>query len=198
MPIPKIPCILFVFLFFQISVTAQDKLTIKFGKVTPEDFDIKSALIDSSTNAVVVADVGKSEFIANTSELTFSLIFTEKKRIKIINKNGFDAATVTIPLYVSNNKSEKLEELNAYTYNIENGKVVETKVEKSSVFTEKHSKNWIYKKFTFPALKEGSIIEYSYEVKSDFFFNLQPWTFRANTRYCGASMRQVSLNFINM
>ena len=75
-------------------------------------------------------------------------------------------------------REEKLDYLNAYTYNIENGKVVETKVEKSSVFTEKHSKNWIYKKFTFPALKEGSIIEYSYEVKSDFFFNLQPWTFQ--------------------
>ena len=158
---------------------AQDKLNIKFGKVKPEDFNITSTLIDSSTNAVVVADAGKSEFIANTSELTFSLVFTEKKRIKIINKNGFDAATVIIPLYVGDNgKSEKLDYLNAYTYNIENGKVIETKVAKSSVFAEKHSKNWIYNKFTFPALKEGSIIEYSYEVKSDFFFNLQPWTFQ--------------------
>ncbi len=113
------------------------------------------------------------------TEMTFSLIFTEKKRIKIINKNGFDAATITIPLYVSdNNKSEKLEQLNASTYNLENDKVVETKLGKSSVLTEKNSKNWIYKKFTFPDLKEGSIIEYSYSVKSDFFFNLQPWTFQ--------------------
>ena len=167
------------FLFCQYNVLAQDKLPIKFGKVNLEDFNITSPLIDSNTNAVVVADVGNSEFIANSSDLTFSLIFKEKKRIKLINKNGFDAATITIPLYVGNGgKAEKLEDLDAYTYNIENGKVVSTKVEKSSVFTEQHNKNWVYKKFTFPSLKEGSIIEYSYQVKSDFFFNLQPWTFQ--------------------
>ena len=170
----KLSAALLCGLFFHFSIVAQDKLPIKFGKVAIEDFDVKSALIDSSTNAVVAADLGSSEFIANSSELTFSLIFKEKKRIKIITKNGFAAATITIQLYVSGNKTEKLDDLDAFTYNVENGNVLKTKVEKSAVFTEKHDKNWIYKKFTFPALKEGSIIEYSYEVKSDFFFNLQP------------------------
>ena len=174
----KITCLLLALSCLPSLLFAQEKLKIKFGKVALQDFEVKSVLIDSSTNAVVLADMGKSVFMANASDLTFSLIFTQKKRIKIINKNGFDAATITIPLYVSNNKEEKLEDLDAFTYNIENGKVVQTKVERSSVFTEKHSKNWIYKKFTFPALKEGSIIEYAYRVKSDFFFNLQSWTFQ--------------------
>ncbi len=168
-----------VSLCLQVSLMAQEKLNIKFGKVKPEDFNVQSLLIDSSTNAVVIADVGNSRFIANANQQTFSLIFRQKKRIKIINKKGFDAATITIPLYVgTNSNEEKLEDLDAYTYNLENGKVIETKLTKSSVFTEKHSKNWIYKKFTFPALKEGSIIEYSYEVKSDYFTNLQSWTFQ--------------------
>jgi hypothetical protein len=173
-------CFCFItFLFFTANVYAQDKLPIKFGKVKLEDFDVKSPLIDSSTNAVVVADVGNSEFIANTNDFSFSLLFNQKKRIKILNKNGFDAATIIIPLYVADNgKSEKIENLDAFTYNIENGKVVSTKVEKSSIYTEKKNKNWVYTKFTFPALAEGSIIEYSCRVKSDFFFNLQPWAFQ--------------------
>jgi len=176
---PKNPILLLCLLFFQYSILAQDKLPIKFGKVSIEDFNVKSSLIDSNTSAIVVADVGSSEFIANTHEVSFSLIFKESKRIKIINKNGFDAATVTIPLFVSDaGKAERMEELEAVTYNIENGKVSSVKLDKPSVFTEKHSKNWIYKKFTFPALKEGSIIEYSYRVKSDFFFNLQRWIFQ--------------------
>lgn len=175
----KFPGILLSLLLLQTSTQAQDKLNIKFGKVSLAEFDIKSPLIDSNSNAVVVADVGKSEFLANTSDLTFSLIFSQKKRIKIINKMGFDAATITIPLYISNGgKAEKLEGLRASTYNIENGKVTETNVEKADVFTEKHTKNWEYKKFTFPALKEGSIIEYSYQIKSDFFFNFQTWIFQ--------------------
>lgn len=170
-------------LFFLFShVTAQEKLPIKFGKVSLADFEVKSPVIDSNTNAVVVADVGKTEFLANTSDLTFSLIFSQKKRIKIFNKKGFDAATIKIPLYVSasSGKSEKLSGFKAYTYNVENGKIIETSIGKNDVFTEKHDKNWEYKKFTFPALKEGSIIEYSYEVKSDFFFNFQTWHFQGD------------------
>jgi len=104
---PKFPGILLLILILQNSLSAQDKLNIKFGKVTPEDFNIVSPLIDSSTNAVVVAETGKSEFIANTNDLTFSLKFVVKSRIKLINKNGFDVATVIIPLYIGNNNKEK-------------------------------------------------------------------------------------------
>lgn len=169
---------LFITLFASLSVSAQDKLPIKFGKLALQDFDIKSPVIDSNINAVVIANIGKSEFMANTNEGTFSLLFKEKKRIKILNKNGFAAASVIIPLYVSDNNQEKITDLVAVTYNIEDGKVVATKVDKSSVFTEKINDHWIQKKFTFPALKEGSIIEYSYEIKSDFFFNLHTWEFQ--------------------
>ena len=161
------------------SLLAQDKLNIKFGKVNKEDFNVVSPLIDSNSNAVVVADVGKSEFIENSNDLSFSLVFKQKKRIKILNKNGYDAATISIPLYVGNDgKTEKLSDLSAYTYNLVNGEVVETKLDADQVFTEKRSKNWVLRKFTFPAVKDGSIIEYSYKVTSAFFFNLQPWDFQ--------------------
>ena len=173
---------LICFLFFSIFSTApkaQEKLNIHFGKVTPADFVLSSPVIDSNTNAVVIADIGTSEFLANTSDFTFSLLFTRKKRIKIINKKGMDAATITIPLYMgSGGDEEKLEGLKAHTYNLENGNVTEMNLEKSDIFTEKHSKNWLYKKFTFPAVKDGSILEYSYQIRSNFIFNLQPWTFQ--------------------
>ena len=167
------------FLYLIPVAKAQESLSIKFGKVTLSDFDIKSPLLDSNTNAIVVADVGTSEFVANTTDLTFSLRFTKKTRIKIINKNGLSAATITIPLYISSRGiSEGLEDLKARTYNIENGKIIESNLNKSDVFTEKHSKKWIYKKFTFPAVKDGSLLEYSYSVKSDFYFDFQSWAFQ--------------------
>ena len=167
------------FTMFVTFLAAQDKLPIKFGKVSLTDFVIKSAVIDSNTNAVVIADVGTSEFIANTTDLSFSIIFKRKQRIKLINKNGFDAATITIPLYRSSDgREEKLEDLNAHTYNIENGEVIDIKLEKAAVFTQQETKNWTNKKFTFPAIKEGSIIEFTYQVKSDFFFNFQSWEFQ--------------------
>ena len=165
-------------LFPSPNIFAQEKLKIKFGKVTPQDFDITSNLIDSNTNAIVIANLGNSEFEVNSSRKGFALSFQEKKRIKLLNKNGFDAATVEIPLYVSGNTAEKLESLKAYTYNLENGKVIETRVDGGAVLTENRDKHHVIKKFTFPGIKEGSIIEYSYTVTSGFLFNLQPWGFQ--------------------
>jgi hypothetical protein len=121
--------------------------------------------------------MGLSEFTGNNKGY-FSLRFKRQTRIKIINKNGLDAANIEIPLYVDGEAEEKLENLQATTYNLENGKVVETKLESSAVFKEKLSKKVSLRKFTLPAAKEGSVIEISYSILSDFLFNLQPWRFQ--------------------
>ncbi|HLG41708.1 MAG TPA: transglutaminase domain-containing protein, partial [Chitinophagaceae bacterium] len=83
-----------------------------------------------------------------------------------------------IPIYTSGSAEEELSSLKAITYNLENGKVTETKLESKSVFKDKLDKKHTLKKFTFPNIKEGSIIEYQYTLKSDFIFNLQPWEFQ--------------------
>jgi hypothetical protein len=80
---PRNPTLLLCILFFQHSVLAQDKLPIKFGKLDIRDFDVKSISIDSDINAAVVADFGRSKFIANTHQVSFSLIFN--RRIKRLN-----------------------------------------------------------------------------------------------------------------
>jgi len=163
-----------------LSAVAQEKIgkiPVKFGKVTPEDFKVNTATLDSAADAVVIADFGTSSFEGNNKGW-FSLMYKHSKRIKIIRKQGFDAATVTIPLYVSGNTAEKIESLRASTYNLEDGKVVETRLDDKSIFTDKVSKHWQHKKFTLPALKEGSIIEYTYTQSSPYLFNLQPWTFQ--------------------
>jgi hypothetical protein len=156
------------------SITqAQNK--VRFGKVSPEDFNVKAPSFDSSANAVVIADVGSSEFVGNTKGW-FTLEFKHSKRIKILNKNGFDAATEEIVLYTD---GEKVDGLKAVTYNLENGKVVETRLDDKSVFTDKMNKYLSVKKFTFPALKEGSIIEFTYTQHSEYLRNLQPWEFQS-------------------
>lgn len=169
-----ITAVCFLLLYF--FAPAQDKVPVKFGKVEPADFEIKQPY-DTSAAAVVIADVGESYFEGN-SKGWFTLMYKHKKRVKIINRNGFDIGDVQITLFSQGTDEERLVDLKAITYNLENGKVVETKLDNSSVFKEKVNKNLIIKKFTFPALKEGSIIEMSYTITSDFLFNLQPWDFQ--------------------
>lgn len=165
-------------LFLQIAGNSQDKANVKFGDVSVKDFANKIYSIDSAANAVVIADIGSSKIEGNTKGW-FSLVFKHYKRVHILNKNGYDIANVEIPLYTDDDDEENLTKLKAVTYNLENGKVVETKLDvKGNVFKDKINKNLVIKKFTFPNVKEGSIIEYEYTQTSDFLQNLQPWEFQ--------------------
>jgi hypothetical protein len=160
------------------TCSGQEKSGARFGKVVPEDFAPVIYSIDSNASAVIIADIGSTEIEGNRKGW-FSLAFKHYRRIRILNKNGYDAADVIIPLYASEDEEEKLDDLKATTYNLEDGKVVETKLDiKNGLFRDKINKNLVREKFTFPGLKEGSIIEYEYRVKSDFLFNLQPWEFQ--------------------
>lgn len=164
---------------FIVTVSAQEKANVKFGDVTEKDFAKKVYSIDSNAAAVVIADIGYSKIEGNTKSW-FSLVFKHYRRVHILNKNGYDIANVSVSLYTNGTEEEKLDRLKAVTYNLENGKVVETKLDiKSNVFKDKVSKNWLVKKFTFPNVKEGSIIEFEYTKTSDFLQNLEPWEFQA-------------------
>lgn len=163
--------------FAHVSFAQTSSPYAKFGKITTEDLNKKLYSLDSNASAVVLCDIGKASIEGN-SKGWFSISFKRHRVVHVLNKNGYGEADVEIPLYSRGDNEESLEKLKAITYNIENGKVVETKLEKSSVFKEKRSENWVVKKFTFPNVKEGSIIEYEYEVLSDYIENLDPWSFQ--------------------
>ncbi|MEK7224298.1 MAG: transglutaminase domain-containing protein, partial [Bacteroidota bacterium] len=160
------------------SAWAQDKANVKFGDVSEKHFVNKIYPIDSNASAVVIADIGSSRIEGNNKG-GFSLVYKHFKRVHILNKNGYDIANVSISLYSDGDDEEELDKLRAVTYNLENGKVAETKLDvKSNVFKDKISKNLVVRKFTFPNVKEGSIIEYEYSITSDYLTNLQPWEFQ--------------------
>jgi Domain of Unknown Function with PDB structure (DUF3857)/Domain of Unknown Function with PDB structure (DUF3858)/Transglutaminase-like superfamily len=171
------PVLALLAMTFPPQLRAQDKLPVKFGKVTPDDFKVTAAELDTGADVVVVADYGTSTFDGNASGW-FNLVFHHSKRIRILKRTGFNAATIEIPLYIKGAEIEKITSLKASTYTLEDGKVVETKLDSKSIFTDKLSTHWNLQKFTFPALKEGAILEYSYTVNSPFMEDLQPWEFQ--------------------
>ncbi len=154
---------------------------VRFGELQSEDFSQKMPASDSLPHAAVLADIGKTQFEGNNRSW-FSIVFNRHKRIQILEKNGFSHATVSIPLYLGDAtaEEEKFLEFEALTHNMVNGKIETTKLEKTSVFREKRGKNWMDVKFTFPNVKEGSIVEYQYKIVSPYFTNLQPWEFQSD------------------
>ncbi|SKA32236.1 Transglutaminase-like superfamily protein [Chitinophaga eiseniae] len=159
-----------------IATLAQDAAKIKYGKISKEDFEVAAVAGDSGAHAIILSKIGSSRFESDGSGLR--LVYKVHTRIKIIDKNAYDLATVKIGLYKGSSDEEKLQNLKAAAYNLENGKVVETKMESKNVFTDKQDKNMVVKKFAIPAVKEGSIIEYSYTVLSPYFQYLRAWDFQ--------------------
>ena len=151
----------------------------KFGVVKPEDFKVQSSLIDSSTNAIVLYDIGSCSFEGNSNGW-FSIKYTRHTRIKILNKNGYDAATIKELLYIADNaREEKMDDIKASTFNLVNNTVVETKLNRADLITTKYRKNYNRKVFTMPDLKEGSIIEFTYTIHSEYIAFLRSWKFES-------------------
>lgn len=155
---------------------AQEKTPVVFGKVTEADFATPAG-VDTSVEAVVIADIGIRTFERPYGNVWDGYL-QHTKRMLILKRRGFEAATVTIPLLVYKERSEEINELKAATYNLERGKVVKTDLDKSGIFKEKFSENLEVERFTFPAVKEGSIIEFMYKEKSQFGFGNETWQFQ--------------------
>lgn len=167
------------FLLFSFYGLSQSKPIPKFGIISIEDFAVQSPLNDSSAEAIVLFDVASSDFIGNSNG-NFSLIFKHRQRIYIKKRTAFDEATINIALYNggSNANSEQISDLHASTFTIVDGKVVETKLNQKDLLTEKQNNYYTNKKFTFPSIAEGCIIDYEYTVRSPFYTRLKSWTFQ--------------------
>ncbi len=159
------------------NAKSQEQSNIKFGDITAKDFETKIYSIDSSAQAVILYDYGSAKYVTNTDSW-FDISYTYHKRVRILNKNAFDLATIQIPLYKGENSEDKLDKIEAVTYTMENGEVIKTKLDKQSLFKDKAAKYLTIEKFTFPNIKEGSIIEYSYTIISPRSYNLRGWTFQ--------------------
>lgn len=155
------------------------KHPIKFGDIPMEDMKMTIYPLDSGAEAVVLADFGISSLIYNRTS-GFQLLFERIRRIKILKKEGLAFAEFMIPLWSDNGaNAEKLSSLKVVTYNLENGKIVETKSKGDALFKEKYDANLTYHKGTWTNVREGSVIELSYSVISEFIVNFQDWEFQS-------------------
>ena len=157
--------ILGLILFFTLNSQAQN---FKFGKVSKAELIEKKHPRDSSADAAVLFKKESIRFDYRQGD-GFTQIRTVHQRIKIYNKEGFDWATKKIKLFNKlNSKSEDLYKLKGYTYNLVNGKIEDDKLKNDGIFDEELNKFWKVKSFTMPNVREGCVVEFSYEIASPY------------------------------
>jgi hypothetical protein len=155
-------------------VQAQD---FSFGKIKKEDFAINVTKLDTAANAFVIREYGAAEVKYNKNK-GLVVEFVKHVRMKILNKEAYDYANFTIPLYKSGNDREIVMEIKGASYHLEGDKIVETEMTKANVFNENSSENIALTKAAIPQVQEGTIIEYRYRTESPFIFNLNAWEFQ--------------------
>lgn len=124
----------------------------------------------STTDAKVPAEVlyDSHHFLIDTNGfMTIEVI----KRVKIYDKTKADGfLNVEIPLKIKGGDRESVSGLKAMTYNLENGKVVSTTVDKESRIKSNEAKNVDILKFAFANVKNGSLLEYKYKLSTPFYY----------------------------
>jgi len=166
--------IVYFFCFFQV-ILAQD-YTHDFGNVSKEELLLQKYAKDPSAEAVVLFDIGESYFMPEREG--FELVYNRKMKVKIFTKAGLEWAQMAIPLYISGTKQEIIDDIEGYVYNLENGEIKKTVLDSKNTFIEKSDANWNKMTFAMPDIKEGTVFEVSYQIRSPFLFNLRSWQFQ--------------------
>ena len=164
--------ITFLILLGAISINLNAQVEeIKFGDINLEDLSMQVYPLDSGAEAVYLVDKGEAFF--NESDL--SIIVDVHIRLKILKESALDRADIELRYVRGVNEISKLK---AATYNLEDGKVVTRNVSKKEWLNEKFDNDRRSKKLSFPDVKVGSIIEYTYRQKMGDIYSLPSWTFQ--------------------
>jgi hypothetical protein len=183
----KTPTFLLLFYVFSFNTFAQKPAPIEFGNIPMEDLQMKVYAKDSSAEAVVLCDYGEYSYSFGDYP---SVIYRHHIRIKILKKTGFDKANIKILYREGNdNRHERIRNLKANTYNLENGNMATYTLDEKSIFDDKANKIVHFQTFTLPQIREGSVIEYSYELESGIWYDLRNWEFQKNIPVIWSELR---------
>jgi hypothetical protein len=167
--------LIFPLLVISLSAFAQDEeFGFNFGRVSLADLNTTSYSKDTAAYAVYLREFGATFF----DEEDHNIIHRYHAVIKIFKPNGLDLANVAIPTYRDGQKQQLVRNIKASSFTLENGSLKETPLDQKSIFVEKTNKNVYVTKFAVPNVKVGSLIEYVYETKSPYIYNLKSWEFQ--------------------
>lgn len=152
---------------------------VKLGRANQADFAPSPLGADSTAEAEVLYDFGEVRFESGNSDIWME--FTRHRRIRILKKSALERATVQVPTYkVQGSEREYVGSVEGYTYNMNGQDLSIDKLTKAGIVTERVNDRLTLEKFSLPNVREGSVIEYKYVVRTPFAVSNNPrvWLFQ--------------------
>lgn len=153
-------------------------------KVNLEMLTANQSTINPNASAEILYEKGEISFVSIKNELKY--LYEVTVRIKIYDEDGYNQSNIQIPYYLGKgNVKEAVKKIKAKTYYEEDGKVKSEKVRNKDIYEVELNEFYKAKKFTFPKIQNGVIIEYSYIEESPYIQKLPSWSFQSNipTKY---------------
>lgn len=165
--------------FIQPSFSQDPTFVKKFRKVSIEELKMDSCEFYSNADAMVLFNYGDL-YLNVESSRGLVYVLEVHKRIKIFTKKGKNYASDKIRYTTGKIKMrhDDIRGFKAYTYNLKDGGIVETKLEKSDMFINKVSNYSEELSFTMPKVQIGSILDIKYKIVSNNLSSLKTWYFQ--------------------
>lgn len=164
----------FLSFFFCLISLGQSQLP-EFGQITNEEINLKECDFDKEAEAVIIFDDAFTDY-----DDDYNMLTTRRVRIKILNEKGLERGNIIIPFYSGDN-FEFIRDIRGVTVNIDaSGKPTNIILDRKSIYTEKRDKYYSLVKFAMPAVKTGSIIEYSFVSVMKHYGGLDDWKFQSD------------------
>lgn len=145
----------------------------EIGKIDIAELRLNSCSFEADAQAMKLFDLQETEYEPNA--FGDRIKTTKRVRIKIFSEKGYPFATIKIPYY-SKRKNTKVTQLSGAVYNLDqNGNIQTQKLEEADFFTGKIMDRVGMINFTFPGLKPGSVIEYSYTLVEKQRLTIDNW-----------------------
>jgi hypothetical protein len=177
----KTPVLFLIPLFFLYSSNSfsQTRDSIPdFGQIDKTDLLLNECDFDKNAEAMVLFDV--EEVVCKEYAYAVDAAIERRIRIKILNNKGLDNANIKI-LYYSGSNGERVDIIGAQTYNLDgSGNILISRFDRKAVVDKSVNKRVSEKIFTFPDVKTGSIIEYSYKISGPVSSGLRTWNFQSS------------------
>jgi hypothetical protein len=158
------------FLWYTTLLFSQNRFD-SWGVVSADDLAMTSWPDAPEANAVILHNVGTTWIQDGDSK--WYVTHTRFLRIKIFDVASFDQSNLNIRIRAGRS-GEQLRNLRVQ-HILPNGVV--QPVTSGNLFREKQNRYYDKMKIFVPNLQNGSVVEYQYELQSDYIFNLYDWYF---------------------
>ncbi len=169
---PRLPAMIMIMMFMVSGLLLNGQIKeITFGQIPVEELEMAEYAPDPSADAVMLENHASSrvQLHEGIRVLTFCHV-----RIRINNTEGLHHANLELPY----RSDESISGLKAASYNLEEGKVVQTQVDKKNIQYEETSRYRNTIRISFPDVRVGTVIEFRYTLTSPDYFSLYTFWFQ--------------------